>query len=282
MSLNPDTPQASEKDARQAIDAGLRALLQQRLWIRDCSPWASQQELDDTERSMRDTRDRLQPLLQSLSQAQQRSGQRHARTHPARAGAHEPHAVVLGSTSRYRAELLRRMLDDFNQAAPGTDEAALPGESPADRALRLAMAKASAVARTDPDALVIGSDQVAELDGQVLDKPGSVERARAQLLACSGRDRALPYRAVPAGYPRGHAHNACRPHPRGVPRADGGRSGALRRARACRWTAPAASSARGWASACSKRIESEDPTALVGLPLIALARLLREAGVDLP
>lgn len=71
MSLNPDTPQASEQDARQAIDAGLRALLQQRLWIRDCSPWASQKELDDTERSMRDTRNRLKPLLQSLNQAQQ-------------------------------------------------------------------------------------------------------------------------------------------------------------------------------------------------------------------
>lgn len=71
MSLNPDAPQASEKDARQAVDAGLRALLQQRLWIRDCSPWASQQQLDDTERSMRATRDRLRPLLQSLSQAQQ-------------------------------------------------------------------------------------------------------------------------------------------------------------------------------------------------------------------
>jgi hypothetical protein len=71
MSLNPDLPQASEKDARQAIDAGLRALLQQRLWIRDCSPWASQQQLAETAQSMRDTRDRLKPLLQALDQAQQ-------------------------------------------------------------------------------------------------------------------------------------------------------------------------------------------------------------------
>lgn len=71
MSVNPDAPEASEKDARQAVDAGLRALLQQRLWIRDCAPWASQAELDDTARSMRDTRDRLQPLLTSLNQAQQ-------------------------------------------------------------------------------------------------------------------------------------------------------------------------------------------------------------------
>lgn len=70
MSMNPDTPQASEKDARQAIDAGLRALLQQRLWIRDCSAWASQQELEETAQSMRDTRGRLQPLMAALSQAQ--------------------------------------------------------------------------------------------------------------------------------------------------------------------------------------------------------------------
>jgi hypothetical protein len=70
MSLNPDTPQASEKDARQAIDAGLRALLQQRLWIRDCSAWASRQQLEQTAQSMRDTRARLQPLVAALSQAQ--------------------------------------------------------------------------------------------------------------------------------------------------------------------------------------------------------------------
>jgi hypothetical protein len=70
MSLNPDLPAASEQDAQHAIDAGLRALLQQRLWIRDRSPRASQQELDEAASSMRSTRDRLQPLLQALNQAQ--------------------------------------------------------------------------------------------------------------------------------------------------------------------------------------------------------------------
>ena len=70
MSLNPDLPQASEQDARHAIDAGLRALLQQRLWIRDRSPRASQHELDEAAASMRGTRDRLQPLLRALNQAQ--------------------------------------------------------------------------------------------------------------------------------------------------------------------------------------------------------------------
>jgi hypothetical protein len=70
MSLNPDLPAASEQDAQQAIDAGLRALLQQRLWIRDRSPTASQHALDEAAQSMRNARDRLQPLLQALTQAQ--------------------------------------------------------------------------------------------------------------------------------------------------------------------------------------------------------------------
>jgi hypothetical protein len=70
MSLNPDLPAASEQDAQQAIDAGLRALLQQRLWIRDRSPNASQHALDEAAQSMRNARDRLQPLLQALTQAQ--------------------------------------------------------------------------------------------------------------------------------------------------------------------------------------------------------------------
>ena len=70
MSLNPDLPAASEQDAQHAIDAGLRALLQQRLWIRDHSPQASQRELDEAATSMHDTRDRLQPLLKALEQAQ--------------------------------------------------------------------------------------------------------------------------------------------------------------------------------------------------------------------
>ncbi len=70
MSLNPDLPAASEQDARHAVAAGLRALLQQRLWIRDRSAGASQHELDEMATSMRDARDRLQPLLQALDQAQ--------------------------------------------------------------------------------------------------------------------------------------------------------------------------------------------------------------------
>lgn len=96
--------------------------------------------------------------------------------------------IVLGSTSRYRADLLRRLVPDFEQSAPGTDETPLAGEAPAQRALRLAIAKAEAAASDWRDALVIGSDQVAELDGRILDKPGTTERAHAQLTASSGHE----------------------------------------------------------------------------------------------
>jgi septum formation protein len=96
--------------------------------------------------------------------------------------------LVLGSTSPYRAGLLRRLVDHFEQCAPGTCEDPHPGEAPADRALRLAQAKAADAGAGMVDALVIGSDQVADLDGHVLDKPASFERARAQLQACAGRE----------------------------------------------------------------------------------------------
>ncbi|HEY1589566.1 MAG TPA: nucleoside triphosphate pyrophosphatase, partial [Rhodanobacter sp.] len=96
--------------------------------------------------------------------------------------------LILGSTSRYRAELLRRLVPDFEQRAPGTDETARAGETPAARALRLAIAKAEAVAGELHNSLVIGSDQVAELDGRILGKPGTAERAHAQLTASSGQE----------------------------------------------------------------------------------------------
>ncbi|HJR09929.1 MAG TPA: Maf family protein, partial [Rhodanobacteraceae bacterium] len=95
--------------------------------------------------------------------------------------------IVLGSTSRYRAELLRRIIDDFEQAAPDTDETPLPAETPRARAARLAEAKARAAASNRSDALVIGSDQVAALGDTVLHKPGSIEIAHEQLRASSGK-----------------------------------------------------------------------------------------------
>ncbi|QEE24646.1 septum formation inhibitor Maf [Rhodanobacter glycinis] len=189
--------------------------------------------------------------------------------------------VVLGSTSRYRAELLRRLLPDFEQRAPGTDETPLPGETPAERALRLAVAKAEAAANGQPGALVIGSDQVAELDGTVLDKPGSAERAHAQLTACSGRTvqfhTALCLLDTRDGRKRTHVdHTRVRFRPL---EAD-----AITRYIEREQPLDCAGSFKceGLGISLFERIENDDPTALIGLPLIALARLLREAGLALP
>jgi septum formation protein len=96
-------------------------------------------------------------------------------------------ALVLGSTSRYRQELLQRLRIPFSVAAPDVDETPQPGEAPAALAQRLALAKAHAVAAAFPDAVVIGSDQVADLDGLPLGKPGTHERAVAQLRQMRGR-----------------------------------------------------------------------------------------------
>ena len=95
--------------------------------------------------------------------------------------------LILGSTSVYRRELLARLRLPFDVHAPDVDETPLPDEAPAALALRLALAKAHAVSRLHPDAVVIGSDQVADLDGQPIGKPGTHERAVAQLRSMSGR-----------------------------------------------------------------------------------------------
>ena len=95
--------------------------------------------------------------------------------------------LILGSTSRYRRELLERLRLPFETAAPDVDETPRPGESPEALARRLALAKARAVAARFPQALVIGSDQVADLDGHPIGKPGTHERAIEQLRAMRGR-----------------------------------------------------------------------------------------------
>ena len=189
--------------------------------------------------------------------------------------------IVLGSTSRYRAELLRRLLADFEQAAPGTDEAPLPDEAPAARALRLAIAKATAVAREYHDALVIGSDQVAELDGLVLDKPGTAQCARAQLAASSGREvhfhTALCLLDTRNG--RRHTHvDQTRVRFRTLDAAEIARYVEREQPLDC----AGSFKCEGLGISLFEAIDNRDPSALIGLPLIALARLLREAGIALP
>lgn len=188
--------------------------------------------------------------------------------------------VVLASTSHYRAALLRRLLDHFEQAAPGTDEAAWPGEHPAARAARLAEAKARDVAAQFPGAVVIGSDQVADLQGRILDKPVTVRAAHEQLAASSGHDVVF-HTAVCVIDLHGDATthvDETRVRFRELSDEDIRRYIERERPLDC----AGSFKCEGLGIALFERIENEDPTALVGLPLIATSRLLRAAGVVLP
>lgn len=188
--------------------------------------------------------------------------------------------LVLASTSPYRRELLARLTPDFAVESPGVDEHARTGEAPHEMAVRLALAKARAVSAHHPDALVIGSDQAATLDGvSAIGKPGDHAGARAQLLAASGRTM--------------HFHTAVA----AVREADGFRAQALVETRVrfrtladdeieryLRIEQPydcaGSAKAEGLGIALLDAIEGDDPTALIGLPLIALGRMLRDAGLS--
>jgi septum formation protein len=189
--------------------------------------------------------------------------------------------IVLGSTSRYRAGLLRRIIDDFEQVAPDTDETPLPDETPPARAARLAEAKARAAAANLHDALVIGSDQVAALGNVVLHKPGRIEIAREQLRASSGKNVDF-FTGLCVFDTRSRHYRPAFDHTRVVFRqlTDKEIDRYLEREHPLDCAGSFKSEAAG--ITLFDRIESSDPTALVGLPLIALARLLREAGFALP
>ena len=188
--------------------------------------------------------------------------------------------LVLASTSRYRAELLARLRLPFDSVRPEVDETPLPGEPPASLALRLAAAKAGAIAALHADAVVIGSDQVASCDGRTLGKPGTREAAIAQLQAMSGRE-AVFLTAVAVAVPGGRIETALDTTTvRFRPLTD---DGIARYVDAERPLDCAGSfKCEGLGIALFEAIESRDPTALVGLPLIATARLLRGAGWSLP
>jgi septum formation protein len=192
-----------------------------------------------------------------------------------------PRRIVLGSTSRYRAELLGRLGLDFEARAPGTIENVIAGEMPADRARRLAIAKATDAGTGLTDALVIGSDQVAELDGRVLDKPGSEQRAFEQLAACSGHivnfHTALCLFETRNGERHTHV-DLTRVHFRTLDAAEIKRYIEREQPLDC----AGSFKCEGLGIALFERIENVDPTALIGLPLIALTRLLRDAGVNIP
>ena len=190
-----------------------------------------------------------------------------------------PAALILASTSPYRATLLERLGLPFRSEAPGVGEVALPDEAPGALALRLALAKAEAVSARFPDQLILASDQVADCGGRLLGKPGNAERCREQLRASSGRNvtfhTAVVLRLAAQSLTLSHvdrttvrfreldaaAIDAYVRHDRPFDCAGGFR-------------------AEGLGVALFDAIESSDPTALLGLPLIWVANALRRAGLD--
>lgn len=189
--------------------------------------------------------------------------------------------LVLGSTSRYRRELLSRLRLAFDVAAPDVDETPQPGEAPRALALRLALAKAQTVARQHPEAVVIGSDQVADLAGEPLGKPGQHERAVQQLRQMRGQtvvfQTALAVVCAATGFEQVDLA------PVEVKFRDLSDEEIERYLRAEQpYDCAGSAKSEGLGIALLDAIHSDDPTALIGLPLIRTCRMLRAAGLVLP
>ena len=189
--------------------------------------------------------------------------------------------LILASTSPYRRTLLERLSLPFTAVAPGVREDPIAEELPADRALRLSLEKAQAVAARYPDAVVIGSDQVAAQGHQVLDKPGDETRARAQLTAVSGSSARFHTGCAVIG-PRASVRlvhlDTTTVYFRALSTAEIARY--VERERPC--DCAGGFRAEGLGISLFESIESADPTALIGLPLIWLAGALRRAGFAVP
>lgn len=189
--------------------------------------------------------------------------------------------LILASTSRYRRELMQRLRVPFDVMSPGVDESARPGESPEQVARRLSVDKARAVAARRPDALVIGSDQTATIDGvHLIGKPGSHERAVAQLRAASGRTLTF------------HT-GLCLWRPDGEPMIDCVDTTVRFRTLAddeierylwaeTPYDCAGAAKSEGLGAALLESQEGPDPSALIGLPVMRLAAMLRACGLRLP
>lgn len=187
--------------------------------------------------------------------------------------------LVLASTSRYRRELLARLHLPFEVAAPDMDETPLPGESPSQTALRLSVLKAQAVAAQYPDALIIGSDQVLMLDAGQLGKPGNYANAFAQLKRMQGKAMVFHTALTLLNSRTGHTQT------RDVPTvvqirqlSDAQIEHYLKKEQPYDCAGSAKSESLG--IALMERMDSPDPTALIGLPLMALTEMLLNEGVD--
>jgi septum formation protein len=189
--------------------------------------------------------------------------------------------LILGSTSPYRRELLGRLRVPFEVASPQVDETPRPGESPVDLASRLALAKARAVAQRYPDAVVIGSDQVADLDGEPLGKPGDHERATAQLRRMRGRTVIFQTAVAVVCQASDFVQQDLAPVRVDFRALSDDEIEHYLRAEQPYDCAGSAKS-EGLGIALLEAIHSDDPTALVGLPLIRTCRMLRAAGLQVP
>lgn len=187
--------------------------------------------------------------------------------------------LYLASTSRCRAELLKRLGIPFAVEAPGVDENRLAGEKPTELALRLARAKAAAVAARHPDGWVLGSDQVAVCAGRVLGKPGDARQCREQLESSSGHSvefhTAVVLHRVEPHYIREHVDKTIVRF-RSITLSEIARYVELERPFDC----AGGFRSEGLGIALFEAIESQDPSALIGLPLISVANALRDAGLD--
>jgi septum formation protein len=189
--------------------------------------------------------------------------------------------LVLASTSAYRRMLLERFGIPFETARPDVDESPLPGEAPPQTAERLAVEKARAVAAAYPEALIIGSDQVAHLGDEVFGKPGTVERAVAQLQRMRGQTVVFHTALAVLNTASGRVH--CEGVPTTVRFRDLSNAEIVRyvdkeRPLDCAGSAKS----EGLGITLLDALSGDDPTALIGLPLIALSRMLRAEGLALP
>jgi septum formation protein len=188
--------------------------------------------------------------------------------------------LVLGSSSPYRRELLSRLRLPFETATPDVDETPRIGEAPADLARRLAMEKALAVARRFPGSVVIGSDQVADLDCQCLGKPGDHERAVAQLRRMRSRSvifqTALAVVCLETGF---EALDLAQVTVRFRQLSDAEIEHYLQAEKP--YDCAGSAKSEGLGIALLEAIDSDDPTALVGLPLIRTCRMIRAAGIQM-
>ena len=188
--------------------------------------------------------------------------------------------LILGSTSSYRKELLSRLQIPFETAAPDVDETPHIDESPKDLALRLALAKARAVALKNPEAIVIGSDQVADLEGAPLGKPGNHTNATLQLQRMRGKtvifQTALSVVCIATGYQR---TDLAEVKVKFRDLSDAEIESYLRAEEP--YDCAGSAKSEGLGIVLLDAIENDDPTALIGLPLIRTCQMLREAGVKL-